>query len=52
MKSVKLKKKTQWIADVLAEAVSQLPKPPMNWKEVRDYNETLINTLKLSKEGV
>jgi hypothetical protein len=52
MKSVKLKKKTQWIADVLAEAVSQLPKPPMSWKEIRDYNETLINRLKLSKEGV
>jgi len=52
MKSVKLKKKTQWIADVLVEAVSQLPKPPMNWKENRDYNETLINRLKLSKEGV
>jgi hypothetical protein len=49
---VKLKKKTKWIADVLAEAVSELPVPPMNWKELRDYNETLINRLKLSKEGV
>lgn len=52
MKSVKLKKKTQWIADVLVEAVSELPAPPMGWKESRDYNETLINRLKLSKEGV
>lgn len=53
MKSVKLKKKTQWVVDALSEAMSELPKPPiMGWKERNDYMETLINRLKLSKEGV
>jgi hypothetical protein len=52
MKSVKLKKKTQWITDTLVEMVSELPKPPMGWKEKMDYNETLINRFKLNKEGV
>lgn len=52
MKSVKLKKKTQWINDVLTEAVSQLPTPSKIYQERADYHTTLFNRLKSVKEGV
>jgi hypothetical protein len=51
MESVKLKKKTQWLADALVDAIKELPKPPMGWKERKDYMETLNNRLKLIREG-
>jgi hypothetical protein len=50
MKSVKLKKKTQWIADALVSVVSELSKPPMMWKENRDYMENLLDKLKMIKK--
>lgn len=48
MKSIKLKKKTQCIADALVAAVSELPKPPITWKENREYMENLLGKLKVS----
>ncbi|MEN6293821.1 MAG: hypothetical protein ABFD07_17620 [Methanobacterium sp.] len=51
MESVKLKKKTQWVVDALVDAVKDLPKPPMSYTERKDYMETLINRLKVIKEG-
>ena len=50
MKSVKLKKKTQWIADALVSVVSELPKPPMLLKENRDYIANLLDKLKMIKK--
>lgn len=46
MKSVKLKNKTKKVVDTLLNVLSELPKPPMGWKERRDYMEVLINRLK------
>lgn len=47
MKSVKLKKKTQWIADSLVETMKGLSKPPINWNEVRAYKENLLSEMKI-----
>ncbi len=47
MKSVKLKKKTQWVADALVEAVKGMAKPPMNWNEVKAYKENLLSGMKV-----
>ena len=47
MKSVKLKKKTQWVVDALVEAVKGMAKPPMHWSEVKTYKENLLSTMKV-----
>ena len=47
MESVKLKKKTQLVADTLVEAVKSMDKPPMHWKEIKTYNENLLSAMKV-----
>lgn len=47
MKSVKLKNKTQWVADSLIETVKNMAKPPLNWRERDVYMKNLIESLKV-----